>query len=448
MSETTLIILVLGLAVILAVVAYNMYQENKYRQQVREQFGHSDKDALLSSKTNNVRDGKKQEESQQGSPIRPIRQKDVSQPKEPVVETIPTVKKADLFESKSEQGEIKPVAAPIDLVAQKTEKSEKTKKVENAEPAAEKVIEPAEEKGDAQFTFEKVPAPEHSQTKMAGKQKLLLNLEDLTKLELPWFDSRFDYLAYISLREPQELHSIPRLSGTRRFQIAGCTMDDRYQIAEPIPSVYYQGFVIGLQAVSRSGLATTQELEQFGEQVNSFAEKMNGGLLLTDIETFLDVARPMDDLCARVDQTIAMHLVSRGSISGIELRAAVENLGFELGVDGAFHLPKESGDPLFSIVSLDNSPFTSSLLSSQAYRGFSMLFDITHVPAGEKQFNHFMDLAVKLSSTLSLDLVNDKLEELSTEWLKEVRSYVLARQSEMLKVDIEPGSEKAQRLFS
>ena len=77
-----------------------------------------------------------------------------------------------------------------------------------------------------------------------------------------------------------------------------------------------------------------------------------------------------------------------------------------------------------------------------------MLYDIPHVPAGEKNFNRFMDLAVKLSSALGLDLVNDKLEELSTQWLKEVRTYVLARQAEMQKVGIEPGEEHAQRLFS
>ena len=59
-----------------------------------------------------------------------------------------------------------------------------------------------------------------------------------------------------------------------------------------------------------------------------------------------------------------------------------------------------------------------------------------------------MDLAVKLSGQLSLDLVNDKMEELSTQWLKDVRSYVLARQEEMQKVGIKPGSRQAQRLFS
>ena len=45
-----MIFIVLALAALLAVIGYNMYQENQYRKQVREQFGHSDKDALLTSK--------------------------------------------------------------------------------------------------------------------------------------------------------------------------------------------------------------------------------------------------------------------------------------------------------------------------------------------------------------------------------------------------------------
>lgn len=436
MSDITLIILVFCAAVILGVIVYNMYQENKYRQQVREQFGHADKDALLGSKTDFVRDGK----PLGGEAAQPVRTKDVSRPSQKAEEAeaiaqpaAPQAAKNDLFAEK--------VAA---AAAAKPDAAIEVEEDDFVEP----VLQPEAEKGEEAFAFERVDAPAPSQTRLQGKQKTLLHLNDLTKLELPWFDPRFDYMAYIALSEAQELHAIPRLSSRHRFQIAGCTMDDRFQIAEPIPSVYYQGFVIGLQAVSRNGLATTQELEQFGEQVNSFAEKMNASLLLTDVETFLNVARPLDELCARVDQTIAMHLVSRGSISGTELRAAVENLGFELGVDGAFRLPNEEGEPLFTLVTLDNTPFTASLLSSQAYRGFSMLFDITHVPAGEKQFNRFMDLAVKLSSTLSLDLVNDKLEELSTQWLKEVRSYVVARQDEMQKVGIEPGGSLAARLFS
>jgi hypothetical protein len=242
MSDITLIILVFCAAVILGVIVYNMYQENKYRQQVREQFGHADKDALLGSKTDFVRDGK----PLGGEAAEPVRTKDVSRPSQKAEEAeaiaqpaAPQAAKNDLFAEK--------VAA---AAAAKPDAAIEVEEDDFVEP----VLQPEAEKGEEAFAFERVDAPAPSQTRLQGKQKTLLHLNDLTKLELPWFDPRFDYMAYIALSEAQELHAIPRLSSRHRFQIAGCTMDDRFQIAEPIPSVYYQGFVIGLQAVSRNGL--------------------------------------------------------------------------------------------------------------------------------------------------------------------------------------------------
>ena len=53
-------------------------------------------------------------------------------------------------------------------------------------------------------------------------------------------------------------------------------MDDHFRVAEPIPGVYYQGFVMGLQAVSRNGLAAREELQHFDQQVDAFAQLMDG----------------------------------------------------------------------------------------------------------------------------------------------------------------------------
>lgn len=432
MNEQLWIVVAIGLVIIFAVIAYNMYQENRYRQQVRSQFGHADKDALMEKSTESVRDGKAH--GKQGEPLKMFRQKDLSE-----VEPASAKPAArDLFEE------------PDNKTAEKVP----TPNVQTAEPAEQPTISKAEPVLSAEntaaetFEFKKIEKEQPSQTKPHNRQKLLLNLEDMARQQLSWFDPRFDYMAYISLREPQELHAMPRLSGRCRYQIAGCTMDNLWQIAEPIPSVYYQGFIVGLQAISRSGLATTEDLEAFAEQVNQFAQKLDAGLKLADIESFLQVARPLDDVCARVDQAITMHLVSRGNISGTELRVALERAGFELGHDGAFHLSDEQGNLLFSATSLDGSAFTPGILAAKSFRGFSMLFDIPHIPSGEKNFNRFMDLVVGLSSELGLDLVNDKVEELSTEWLKNVRSYVCARQEEMEKVGIEPGSALAARLFA
>ena len=418
-----MIFIVLGLAVILAVIAYNMYQENQYRKQVREQFGHSDKDALLNSKTSHVRDGK--ESGGKGLFV-----KKASKAQEAALRNLQ--EQDEIFAAKTKLAKPSAIKTDVELAIEDDFTDE---------PVQHTVIGLNNEITTQAASDEPVNLP-------SAVNQPLVSLDELSQVELPWFDPRFDYLAYIALSEAQELHALPRLSNRHRFQIIGCTMDDRFQVAEPIPSVYYQGFIMGLQAVSRNGLASREELELFNQQVDTFAQLMGGKVMHTDVAAFTEVAQALDEFCARVDQTIAIHLVSRSSISGTELRSAVESVGFRLSEDGQFHFPGNNNDTMFSLSTLDNSPFTPSLLSHQPYRGFSMLFDIPHIPAGEKTFDRFMDLAVKLSGQLSWDLVNDKMEELSTQWLKDVRSYVLARQEEMQKVGIKPGSRQAQRLFS
>lgn len=442
-----MIYIVLGLAALLAVVAYNMYQENQYRKKVRDQFGHSDKDALLNSKTHHVRDGKAAQNS--GSGMKPA-----------VAKPAVVVKKADkaqdaalrnlqeqdaIYEAKHKQAQATSFKTEIETVLEESgiigKHTAPAAKPATSAPAAD--VKP--QTAPVQQAAPSTPKTHVPQT----PAKPLIALKELSKVDLPWFDTRFDFISYIALTEGKELHALPRLSNRHRFQIVGCTMDDHFQIAEPIPGVCYQAFIVGMQAVSRNGLASEEELLAFNHQVDAFAQSFGGQVLHTDLAAFTEVAAALDTLCARVDQTIAIHLVSPTSISGVELRSSVTNIGFKLGEDGVFHYTDASGSTMFSISSLNNEPFTNALLDNQSYKGFTMLLDIPHSPAGEKTFdNLFMDLAIRLAGQLNLNLVNDKMEEVSTQWLKDVRNYVLARQDEMLKVGIQPGGKTAARLFS
>ena len=437
MSDTTFYYIIGGLAAILAVLLFNSYKEKRYRDEVRRQFGHSDQDALLDSKREEVRDG--QGVLNQGMMHHQHSQAVAEQELSPQVqaftpdETVRTEPAQETLAAESivvNEVAVEPVAVAV------------TESQTEVLPEAEPVASPKSIKDLAVPGIKNVLSA--AQKPEAG---LLLDLQDLTRMELPWFDNRVDYMAYVSLREARELHTMPRLSNRHHFRVVGCTMDGRFQLAEPIPSVYYQGFVMGLQCISRKGLAAREDLTQFAEQVRQFASQMGAGVAVANADAFMQVAEPMDELCVRVDQTIAIHLVSRESVSGREIKAALESLKFELDA-GIFWYRDVHGKNLFNAVNLDSTPFITAALDDQAYRGFSMLYDLTKVPAGEKTFNQFMDLVVKLSSHLGLDLVDDQLNELSTQWLKDIRSYVVERQDEMLSVDIEPGSELAERLFS
>lgn len=415
MSDLQLALLILGISVVAAVYGYNVYQEIQFRKKIRAQFGGSQEDALLNTPKNQVRDADE-----------------------------PTLLKPAFVTNNEELQKIhddaEEFAENVDYDAYDNYEEEVS--------LEENILEQEEQEPTQAFIFEEIEVEAPTQTQESAKQKLLLNLDQMSQIDLSWFDKRFDYLAYLSLPFAQELSHLPRLSNRRRFHIVGCTLDGRYQEAEAIPGVLYQGFVVGLQAIDRNGLTSAAELQQFADSVNRFAQQLQAGLHLTDVKTFLDQARPFDQLCEEVDKVIAIHLISPTSIPGVELRTAIEENGFRLEPDGSFRFGEEEDASLFSIVTLDNTPFTSPLLSKQAYRGFSMLFDVALIPEGEKSFNYFMSIAVKLSNRLHLDLVDDQRHELSTARLKDIRNFVIEQQQKLIKHNIEPGQKLASRLFS
>ena len=449
--NTILLVIMLILIIFCAVIAYNLYQEQQYRKSIRQQFGHADQDALMTATHKSVRDGRvsgQEEEPQpllRRAPVKPVQAaKNMPEPTpaQPILEE--NTPSEPIFVAIEEDSSPFPIATEIP----ENDDDEQKETIILEEPIAPlpEIIPPAVEIRES--TEEIPPQKTNFVFNEIVPQKLLIELDDLAQNDLIWFDKRFDFLGYIALSEPRELTALPRLSSSNRFQIIGCTMDGRFQIAEPIPGVLYQAFVIGLQGISRDGLVSRKELEYFSHQIQLFASKMGGQARVADIPTFLQIAEPLDQLCSRVDIVLEIYVVSRGNVSGIELQNTLRHAGFTLSEDGEFQSLFDNGEVKYRIKTLDNKPFTDALLASQRYKGFVMLFDITRIPDGEHDFNDFINLAVKLSSTLNFDLVDDQMRPLSIEWLKNIRSYVGERQAEMQQVGIEPASTLAKRLFS
>ena len=113
------LMIILLLAVLLAVMLYNFYQEQRYRRQIRRQFGHSDHDALLGSQTQSVRDGQyltgKRKTAAEKEPAAPVVAKVAEFGKEQpeLTEETPLRKAADVAEENpvSEKQPAPPAAA-------------------------------------------------------------------------------------------------------------------------------------------------------------------------------------------------------------------------------------------------------------------------------------------------------------------------------------------------
>lgn len=437
-----LVIMVISILLILLVMAYGMYQENRHRQEVFKKFGHHNKDTLMSELDSQVREVPTEQFSSM-SPLQSSDKKNKERDDDYRNVSQENTSFSQLKYSAEKERELSPsdveseqsyldVDTPSLSLKSKTALKERFRSYRKLDKSSV---------GESIFnTFSKI-FPKKSEGKTSS-----VSLKELENLDLPWFNRCFDYLAFVSLKHPQELSSLPRFTTKHRIKLVACNLDNQFQEAEAIPGVSYKAYVIGLQAISRSGLVSKEELQQFGKQVEDFAFNVDGSYQLTDIDQFYKIAKPMDELCARVDQIIGLHLVSRETISGIDLRTALEKNGFTLSHDGVFYYPSYE-EERFKVINMDETPFTTGLLAANYFKGFSILFDITHVPPGAKNFDTFMGLAVKLAKELDLDLVDDELNELSSEWLKNIGNYVLQRQKEMEEVGIIPGGELAQRLF-
>ncbi|MFC2417884.1 MAG: cell division protein ZipA, partial [Eikenella corrodens] len=147
-TNTILIIAILIFAPVFGVLLYNTYQEKKYRDSIRAQFGHADKDALMESHTHSVRDGQQQAPAAEA-------------------EAAPRLQPAFVKFSRSSEPAGETPVAETPAAAD----SASAEPVLQAEPAAEA---PA-------FNFQPVPAAAPSQTQEPAKRKLLLDLQDLAK---------------------------------------------------------------------------------------------------------------------------------------------------------------------------------------------------------------------------------------------------------------------------
>ena len=169
MSENTLLIIaVLIFAPIFGVLLYNTYQEKKYRDAVRAQFGHADKDALLESRTHSVRDGK-------------VTADQDSAETEPVTLLKPALKRSQPQPATAAWDTAEDSSTSEATVPPKPETAAAPKNTAEPVLQTESVATPA-----PSFSFKTVPVDEPSQTK-AAKGKLLLDLHDLAKQDLPTF---------------------------------------------------------------------------------------------------------------------------------------------------------------------------------------------------------------------------------------------------------------------
>jgi len=201
----------------------------------------------------------------------------------------------------------------------------------------------------------------------------------------------------------------------------------------------------------RNGAASRAQLDTFARVVADVAAALPATFTLPDLTQDAARAESLDRLCAELDVQIGLtiQMPEPASIAGTRLRGVAEAAGFRLSPAGRFEfVNEETGGTLYTLSNLRPDAFSAEMLRLTATNGVVFLLDVARLADPTRTFDQMKMAARRMAHTLGADLVDDNRRPLDDAALATIREQVAAAADALHAVHIEPGSPRALALFS
>jgi FtsZ-interacting cell division protein ZipA len=266
-------------------------------------------------------------------------------------------------------------------------------------------------------------------------------------------DEMTEYVARVRFAQPAVTSYASLIDGLRRIgkpiRAMGKRPGEGWEPLSGHPSHALEGLEIGIQLADRNGAITSAQLEGFCKLLYDFAAAEGGAVSCPDRHTALQQARELDLFCMEVDVLIGLTVASRDGrpLRGEDIHRLATEAGLVLGRDGAYYLQDEDGRALFSLANQEETPFREGgegLTTS----GVTLLFDVPRVSDGLAVFDRMTSLGLHMADVMRAQLVDDNGRVVTRDNLQKDRSRLADYYARMARRGIEAGSERALRLFA
>jgi hypothetical protein len=204
-----------------------------------------------------------------------------------------------------------------------------------------------------------------------------------------------------------------------------------------------------LQLADRSGPVNRVQLSSLRDLCHALAASSSGSCRCGDIDQAAHRAAEIDRFCNQVDVSIGCNVVARsGALSGTKLRGLLESAGFTLEPSGRFVLRAEDGNSLLLVEDIGGEAFSAERLRAGPVGGVTLTMDVPRVAAGGRVFERMLEIARHLAHALDGVVVDDNRAELSDNGLKVIRAHLKSVHAAMEGQGIPAGSPLALRLFA
>ncbi|HWR78490.1 MAG TPA: cell division protein ZipA C-terminal FtsZ-binding domain-containing protein [Thiobacillus sp.] len=219
---------------------------------------------------------------------------------------------------------------------------------------------------------------------------------------------------------------------------------------QPWREVHYQQVVVTMQLADRNGAVQEDQLSALCALLQSTAQTHNLRIACGDVAEAIERAQAIDRFCVDVDVLIGLNVVARGegAVNLTRIVHEAESSGMVLGVDGAFQLLDSRGEPLYALCNHDAEPFSATVIEGQTSQGVTLQFDVPRVPDGLKVFDGMVAFGRKLANEVGGILVDDNLRPLTDTGIEKIRTQLMKIYERMEARGVPSGSRRALRLFS
>lgn len=205
----------------------------------------------------------------------------------------------------------------------------------------------------------------------------------------------------------------------------------------------------GLQLADRRGMATGEEITRFGRAVQQLATELGASASPVDAARFARQSQGLDRFCGEVDVQIALNVLSGAqAFNGGKLRDFAASTGFVLEGDGRFRFRDEAGRELCALANAEKAAFVRGSLDNLSTTAVTFELDVPRVPGGVQAFDACAAAAQQFAAAMGGQLADDNRVPLSAAGLAAIRAQLEPVYAAMDAQGVPAGSPQALRLFS
>jgi hypothetical protein len=222
-----------------------------------------------------------------------------------------------------------------------------------------------------------------------------------------------------------------------------------WQEVQPWRELHLQEVDIAVQLADRNGAVEESTLADVCALAKSIAQQHGLRFACDDVAEAVERAQAIDRFCVDVDVLIGLNIVARsgGTLNPARILAEAQNAGMVRAADGSLALRDSRGEVLYTLSTHDGEAFDGDA-AREGVAGVTLQFDVPRVPDGVRIFDDMVAFGRKLANEAGGLLVDDNMKPLTDTGIAKIRQQLASIYERMEARGVPPGSRRALRLFS